>query len=383
MDHIKMKLEFILFYFGKYIEMPDDALIGLAFLGFVILIVVILGVYGYKAGWFTSNSIPTPVPVQVLPVTQPTPVAQATMTAATSAVTSNPPVLPTPTSAAIVPIPLATLSYVISPVTTSGADGSLITLNSSAPMTITNATYGTANVTSIVAAKCNGISGSCGIVALPSGWTSTISQVNYVGQLGSDPQPGVAKTLTINWTGSGIGVAGSGIGVVTPSTTITPAPSSTVAPTTTPLFTIPSGACSDPEAFYLQNNPDVAANIASGTGFTSGYQHWVSNGSSEGRKSCWKSPPTCTGNSLFYRGKDYAQEGSAPLSLPPGFTKDLSLIPGGWNDQISSYQLAPGCAADLYSDANKGGWKIVGTGSNPWVGDQYNDQISSINIYGS
>jgi hypothetical protein len=188
--------------------MPDGGTIGLIFFGVVIVALLAVLGYGYYAGWFSStvttsppapalmplaaSSAPTAATASTLPTTQPSPAAQSTMATATSSVTSNPPVLPTPTSTAIVPV--------AGPMTTSGADGSLLTLTSSTPISITNATYGTANVTSAVSGMCN--STTCNVVALPSGWSASYPQGTFPGQLGSDPQPNIAKTLTINWTGT-------------------------------------------------------------------------------------------------------------------------------------------------------------------------------------
>gem|GEM_PF-1534533 len=70
---------------------------------------------------------------------------------------------------------------------------------------------------------------------------------------------------------------------------------------------------------------------------------------------------------------------------------DLSPIPGGWNDSISSIHLSPGVVLELYEHAGFSGRKIVidqsqGSLAHPRTGNGYgrseswNDRISSIRV---
>lgn len=47
-----------------------------------------------------------------------------------------------------------------------------------------------------------------------------------------------------------------------------------------------------------------------------------------------------------------------------------------WNDQVSSFKLAPGCRIYLYQHVNKGGARMIRDVSLIYVGSAWNDQAS-------
>lgn len=91
--------------------------------------------------------------------------------------------------------------------------------------------------------------------------------------------------------------------------------------------------------------------------------------------------PTCTGMSTFYKDKNY---GGKSISLGKGY-HDVTEIKNRlkFNDKISSWKLAPNCAAKMYKDDHRGGtvWQVPPLpAENPWVGKQINDKITEIEI---
>jgi hypothetical protein len=91
--------------------------------------------------------------------------------------------------------------------------------------------------------------------------------------------------------------------------------------------------------------------------------------------------PTCTGMSTFYEDKNY---GGKSISLGKGY-HDVTEIKSRlhFNDKISSWKLAPNCAAKMYKDDHRGGtvWQVPPLpAENPWVGDQINNKITEIEI---
>ena len=59
------------------------------------------------------------------------------------------------------------------------------------------------------------------------------------------------------------------------------------------------------EAYYLANNPDVNANVSSGTGFVSGLHHYLMVGWSEDqRKNTYSNPPASASKEESDEGKE-------------------------------------------------------------------------------
>nr|WSX54188.1 hypothetical protein OG409_37925 [Streptomyces sp. NBC_00974] len=88
-------------------------------------------------------------------------------------------------------------------------------------------------------------------------------------------------------------------------------------------------------------------------------------------------PPT-TGPVQIFLDRDYA---GASASLEEG-SYDVEQLRGGevGNDAISSLQVADGYQVTVYKDAGLKGDSKVFTADTPWVGDEFNDAISSLKI---
>ncbi len=61
-------------------------------------------------------------------------------------------------------------------------------------------------------------------------------------------------------------------------------------------------------------------------------------------------------------------------------TNKSNFVSLGINDKVSSIKVSPGTKAELYQHINYRGYKRVYTKNTPWVGNQVNDQYSSLKI---
>lgn len=88
----------------------------------------------------------------------------------------------------------------------------------------------------------------------------------------------------------------------------------------------------------------------------------------------WKDDPADETNGVvcarLFQHKNY---GGSQLAAGPGHYPKL----GPWSDEISSLRVRKGCVLRVYEHTKFGGaqWKI--TGPVPWVGNGWNDRISS------
>ena len=61
--------------------------------------------------------------------------------------------------------------------------------------------------------------------------------------------------------------------------------------------------------------------------------------------------------------------------------RDIARLSASWNDLISSISCNPACSVDVYEHVDYRGARRRFQGAVPWVGDAWNDHISSIQIF--
>jgi Beta/Gamma crystallin len=69
--------------------------------------------------------------------------------------------------------------------------------------------------------------------------------------------------------------------------------------------------------------------------------------------------------------------GGASLAVGPGQTP---FVGQGWNDRVSSINCSPGCRLAAYEHAGYQGNRQVFAGSTPFVGQYWNDRISAAEV---
>ena len=75
---------------------------------------------------------------------------------------------------------------------------------------------------------------------------------------------------------------------------------------------------------------------------------------------------------------EHADFQGASFTMPSN-TEILDLRDTGWNDQISSLTVFPGCFLIAFEHVEFGGWAVrYASGNVPYVGNAYNDQFSSL-----
>ena len=132
--------------------------------------------------------------------------------------------------------------------------------------------------------------------------------------------------------------------------------------------------------YYLQNNSDLSSYYGDKK-YSAAINHFLGHGLKEGRRgtssnspSAQPTPPVAT----IYEGSNY---GGKSLQLQVGGIYDYSfLLANGFNDSISSLKLANGYYMEAYTDPGLKGFVTIFETGISYIGDAFNDRISSIRI---
>ena len=87
-------------------------------------------------------------------------------------------------------------------------------------------------------------------------------------------------------------------------------------------------------------------------------------------------PPT-SGKAQLFVDRDY---GGASVILDEGIYNIGDSTGKVGDDTVSSLTVAPGYSVVAYLDRDLKGEKVIFTENTPYVGDQYNDRISSVSV---
>jgi hypothetical protein len=87
--------------------------------------------------------------------------------------------------------------------------------------------------------------------------------------------------------------------------------------------------------------------------------------------------PSASGKAQLFVDRDY---GGDSVILGEGIYNIGDSTGKVGNDTVSSLTVAPGYSVVAYLDRGLKGEKIIFTENTPYVGDQYNDRISSVSV---
>ena len=132
--------------------------------------------------------------------------------------------------------------------------------------------------------------------------------------------------------------------------------------------------------YYLQNNSDLSSYYGN-KNYSAAINHFLGHGLKEGRRGTSSSSPSAQPTPPVATIYEHSNYGGKSLQLHVGGVYDYSfLLANGFNDSISSLKLANGSYMEAYTDPGlKGFVTTFGTGIS-YIGDDFNDRISSIRI---